>query len=50
MVSRMENFFRCTLGYFIRQQDTQINARTVMPKMVRKEALLLMLLWTCSPT
>lgn len=33
--------FRCTLGYWMRQQDTQMKAATVMPKMVRKEALLL---------
>lgn len=46
----MENFFRCTWGYFSRQQDTQIKAATVIPKIVRKEALLLILLWTCSPT
>ena len=50
MVSLMENFFRSTLGYLILQQDTQISARTVIPKMVRKDALLLMLLCTCRPT
>ena len=50
MDSWIENFFLFTLGYFIRQQDTQIRAATVMPKMVRKDARLSMLLCTCSPT
>ena len=50
MESLRENFFRSTLGYFIRQQDTQISAATVMPNTVRKEALLLRRLCTWSPT